>query len=226
MYMYKDYQEESMSAKQLILLTVFTMLELGALALAIAACAIPEWIHTVAPIQVTIITGEIETVQTAGLWQICDGGNSSNTVIGGETFTQITSDSCQTGRVVEDFYRSNGQFFETDMFAELVLVRILVMLFIFFAVLKLTTVLVTKCREEPFEHVPPACITCCSIFVYIVEALTAPAALIVYGIILNTAIEANHNQFDNVSDVWGIAYEMFLAATIFSFVSNIIVCFV
>eukprot|EP01024_Parvocaulis_polyphysoides_P025291 TRINITY_DN230_c1_g2_i1.p2 TRINITY_DN230_c1_g2~~TRINITY_DN230_c1_g2_i1.p2 ORF type:complete len:225 (-),score=24.31 TRINITY_DN230_c1_g2_i1:1381-2055(-) len=224
MYAYKDYQEERLSIRSIILLTIFSMLELAAIGLAIAATTIPEWIHTTTPVEVTVTQQRI-SVQTAGLWQICDGGNATRSTINGETFIQITSEECTTGRLVEDFYRSKNQFFENDMFAELILTRIFVTVFILFAVFKFITVLVAKCCEEPYEHVPAQCITCCTFLVNFIEGISAPGGLIVYGIILNNAIKQN-DQFESVGDVWGIAYEMFLAATVFSFISNVLVCFI
>eukprot|EP01023_Acetabularia_acetabulum_P047258 TRINITY_DN4971_c0_g1_i14.p1 TRINITY_DN4971_c0_g1~~TRINITY_DN4971_c0_g1_i14.p1 ORF type:complete len:234 (-),score=42.33 TRINITY_DN4971_c0_g1_i14:209-910(-) len=233
-----------MDCLQVSLMIVFTVLQLAAIALGIAAGSLPKWLDPHPTL--AIIDDSFVFLQNAGLWQVCFENEFNITAISKdeesladtakESFNQISSDDCKRGSTVENFYKSEFNFGDSQ-YIKILITRALVILFVLFALIKLITVLSTKCRKE--ENKPGMWGQCCVGIICFIEGAAATGALISFGLILQAAEDADNisglilqaaEDADNISgrdvrDYWGIAYSMYLAGGVLAVVASFFSCF-
>eukprot|EP01026_Neomeris_dumetosa_P072110 TRINITY_DN7327_c0_g1_i1.p2 TRINITY_DN7327_c0_g1~~TRINITY_DN7327_c0_g1_i1.p2 ORF type:complete len:231 (-),score=28.23 TRINITY_DN7327_c0_g1_i1:80-727(-) len=207
-----------LSRLRTILLSIFAMVQLVALALALAAIALPEWIDLDPMTKRYVeIDGEQVEVNNAGLWQICifeiEEGNTADS-----SKEQITNDNCKSGSIVDDFYKSRDNFGE-NMYPEFLWTRAAVVLFVVFGFMKLFTILISKCREESRMRVYISAIVAA-----VLETGASVGALIAYGLILQQAVDYTGSD-GSIRDYWSISYQMFLSAGALALVCCTGLCF-
>eukprot|EP01025_Chloroclados_australasicus_P037330 TRINITY_DN3808_c0_g1_i1.p1 TRINITY_DN3808_c0_g1~~TRINITY_DN3808_c0_g1_i1.p1 ORF type:complete len:278 (-),score=32.98 TRINITY_DN3808_c0_g1_i1:258-968(-) len=231
-----DDDKRSLGCIRITLLVIYSLLQLAAIAIGCAAIAIPDWLKVSNSLVYVQDGDDVRFINKAGLWQICqdeplsglfsspeDSSGDSKTNVE-DTFTQIGSDDCMTGKLVENFYKKNKavvllfekQLFEEDAYTEFIATRAMVLLFVIFGFLKLVSLLMAKCQNG----------WCTFIFAMLaafVELGSSIGGLLAYALIQQ---EAKDNIGDgNIRDYWGVGYVMFLAAAAVAFVSNLGFCF-
>eukprot|EP01024_Parvocaulis_polyphysoides_P026693 TRINITY_DN2427_c0_g3_i1.p1 TRINITY_DN2427_c0_g3~~TRINITY_DN2427_c0_g3_i1.p1 ORF type:complete len:255 (+),score=14.72 TRINITY_DN2427_c0_g3_i1:37-765(+) len=183
----KIKQQVNMSCLRVIFFGIFTILQLAAIGLGIAAIALPQWIDPKTP-------GELYEddltllIENAGLWQVCLGSTQTTSAISTltnsteiqskteQSFQQIYSKNCKSGKTVEKFYR-NIHYFGNDMYTEFMATKALIIFFALFALIKFISIVIIKCHRES-----PGCGAVCYVSgVSLVEGGAAMGALFAYG---------------------------------------------